>query len=123
MADKGLSLGGYADFSSAGKFHGSGNFSTVITSELTTPPAAFGFRPPNQLAYRLHITPIYVLISIIWTAWDPTYSSLRKARLQGRDIRQRGKHEYIVSLFTSCFFSSVILLSRSSGLANDCLAI
>jgi hypothetical protein len=112
MADKGIPLGGYADFSSAGKLHGSGNFFTVITSELTTSlAAAFGFRPPNQVANRLPIAPICVLISIIWTAWDPTYSSLIKARLQGRDIRQRGKHEYIVSLFKRYFFSSGILLS------------
>lgn len=42
--------------------------------------------------------PIMVVLSIIWTAWDPTYASLRRAQIQGREMRQRGKREYNVSV-------------------------
>lgn len=41
--------------------------------------------------------PFLVIISLLWTAWDPTYSAFRKAQLQGRDVRVKGKREYIVS--------------------------
>ncbi|KAH8835905.1 Ima1 N-terminal domain-containing protein [Flagelloscypha sp. PMI_526] len=40
------------------------------------------------------IFPLLALLSLIWTNWDPTYESLKRAQWQGRDIRQRGKWEY-----------------------------
>lgn len=43
------------------------------------------------------IGPIIALLSILWTAWDPKYASLKRAKYQGRALRQRGKHEYNVS--------------------------
>ncbi|KAI9461012.1 Ima1 N-terminal domain-containing protein [Lactarius psammicola] len=39
-----------------------------------------------------------VLLSILWTAWLPTYASFRRAELQGRKVRVRGRERYAVSL-------------------------
>jgi hypothetical protein len=67
-----------------------------------------------------HVRPILLaiaLVSILWTVWDPTYASFRRAQIQGRDVRVQGKHSYIVSMhicnlrlalltfirFSSCF--------------------
>ncbi|KAF8641143.1 hypothetical protein AX17_000785 [Amanita inopinata Kibby_2008] len=41
------------------------------------------------------VLPILVITSLLWTAWDPTYLSFKKAQLQGRDVRVRGKQLYI----------------------------
>jgi hypothetical protein len=63
------------------------------------------------------ILPAIALVSILWTVWDPTYASFRRAQIQGRDVRIQGKHSYIVSMhicnlrpalltfirFSSCF--------------------
>jgi hypothetical protein len=43
--------------------------------------------------------PVFVLLSILWTAWLPTYASFRRAELQGRKVRVRGRERYIVSSF------------------------
>ena len=63
-----------------------------------TVSAAVGLSPPPRLISLLPALPAFVLTSILWTAWDPTYSSLRTAQLQGRDVRVTGKKTYIVSL-------------------------
>ncbi|KAG6911558.1 hypothetical protein DXG01_011860 [Tephrocybe rancida] len=47
------------------------------------------------------ILPGVILISLLWTAWDPTYTSLQRARRQGRDVRVRGKDRYI-TFIVSC---------------------
>jgi hypothetical protein len=39
-----------------------------------------------------------VLLSILWTAWLPTYATFRRAELQGRKVRVRGRERYVVSL-------------------------
>src|SRR6266702_3057901 len=39
-----------------------------------------------------------ILLSILWTAWLPTYASFRRAELQGRKVRVRGREQYAVSL-------------------------
>ena len=48
-------------------------------------------------AKLLPFLPVLVIVSLLWTAWDPTYSAFRKAQIQGRDVRVKGKREYIVS--------------------------
>ncbi|PCH33734.1 hypothetical protein WOLCODRAFT_129941 [Wolfiporia cocos MD-104 SS10] len=40
------------------------------------------------------IIPFVALLSLFWTAWDPTFAKLRRAQYQGRDLRQRGKQDY-----------------------------
>ncbi|THG94954.1 hypothetical protein EW026_g6609, partial [Hermanssonia centrifuga] len=53
-----------------------------------------GYGPPHLSQRFATALPLLVLLSIIWTVWDPTYASLKKAQLQGREVRQRGKREY-----------------------------
>ncbi|KAL0071813.1 hypothetical protein AAF712_000735 [Marasmius tenuissimus] len=57
---------------------------------------ALGYSFPWPLRILVPVSPFLVVLSLIWTAWDPTYSSFRKAQIQGRDVRLRGKKEYIV---------------------------
>jgi hypothetical protein len=52
---------------------------------------------PDVLGHVRHALPLIALCSLFWTAWDPTYYSFQKARIQGRDLRVRGKKHYIVS--------------------------
>jgi hypothetical protein len=59
--------------------------------------AIIGYRPFFFLNLLQPIFPLVVLSSILWTVWDPTYASLRRAQRQGRDVRVIGKKEYIVS--------------------------
>lgn len=62
----------------------------TVLSGITVPP-------PHK--YPATALPILTLLSITWTAWDPTYASLRRSQIQGREVRQRGKREYNVSNF------------------------
>ena len=39
----------------------------------------------------------FVLLSISWAFWDPTWLTVRRATLQGKRIRVSGRPEYIVS--------------------------
>ncbi|CCM05198.1 uncharacterized protein FIBRA_07407 [Fibroporia radiculosa] len=59
--------------------------------------------------------PLITSLSLLWTAWDPTYASLRKAQFQGRAIRQRGKKEYNILQFGAwlarCLTSSIFVWS------------
>jgi hypothetical protein len=45
------------------------------------------------------LLPVVTLLSITWTAWLPTYAHFRRAELQGRKVRVRGRERYIVNLF------------------------
>jgi hypothetical protein len=40
--------------------------------------------------------PGLTLLSILWTAWLPTYAHFRRAELQGRKVRMHGRERYIV---------------------------
>ena len=46
------------------------------------------------------LLPVAALLSITWTAWLPTYAHFRRAELQGRNVRVRGRERYVVSLFS-----------------------
>lgn len=54
------------------------------------------------LASCLPYLPILSTLSLFWTFWDPTYSRLRNAQIQGHDVRIKGKQHYLVSLFYLC---------------------
>ncbi|KAF5388560.1 hypothetical protein D9757_004594 [Collybiopsis confluens] len=56
----------------------------------------FGYRPSHRLNPLKPAFPILVLISVLWTAWDPTYASVRGGQMQGRDVRVKGKQKYNV---------------------------
>ncbi|KAF8213217.1 Ima1 N-terminal domain-containing protein [Mycena galopus ATCC 62051] len=68
---------------------------TVLVSNLGCASAALGYRPFLWLSFILPGLPILAVLSIFWAAWDPTYSSFRSARIQGRDVRVRGKTKHI----------------------------
>ncbi|KAJ4485951.1 Ima1 N-terminal domain-containing protein [Lentinula aciculospora] len=51
-------------------------------------------RPFGRLSLIQPILPILILFSLLWTAWDPTYASIRTAQIQGRDVRVHGKRQY-----------------------------
>ncbi|KAF9076115.1 Ima1 N-terminal domain-containing protein [Rhodocollybia butyracea] len=55
-----------------------------------------GFRPFHRLDTLQPLSPLFILLSILWTAWDPTYSSIRTAQMQGREVRVHGKRSYNV---------------------------
>ncbi|KAJ7169726.1 Ima1 N-terminal domain-containing protein [Mycena filopes] len=86
---------------------------TVFTSASGSACAALGYRPLPSLSLVLPSLPIIALASILWVAWDPTYSSLRSARIQGRDVRVRGKTKHIsVQMFAwACRFATSTILA------------
>ncbi|THV06000.1 hypothetical protein K435DRAFT_646074 [Dendrothele bispora CBS 962.96] len=51
------------------------------------------------------VLPLLVLVSTLWTAWDPTYASVRKSRIQGRDVRYLQMTAWLSRLVSSCLFS------------------
>ncbi|KAK1228641.1 hypothetical protein PQX77_008235 [Marasmius sp. AFHP31] len=70
---------------------------SLALSVISNSFGALGYASPQPLRILVPVSPFLVVLSLIWTAWDPTYSSFRKAQIQGRDVRLRGKKEYIVS--------------------------
>jgi hypothetical protein len=91
--------------------------------------AAFGYRPPRQFAILQPTLPFFALLSVLWTVWDPTYSSFRSAKIQGRDVRVRGKKQYIVGIFTcnplqfdnTIFFQALQMMAWASRVATSVL--
>ncbi|KDR85360.1 hypothetical protein GALMADRAFT_54086 [Galerina marginata CBS 339.88] len=67
---------------------------TLCVSMIGTFSAAYGYHPFSRLSFIHPILPLLVGISLLWTAWDPTFASFRKAQLQGRDVRIHGKRTY-----------------------------
>ena len=67
----------------------------LITPIIIT--AVWSRYPFRRLSFLQPVLPLLVGISLLWTAWDPTYSSLRKAKLRGRQVRIQGKSTYNVS--------------------------
>ena len=61
--------------------------------------AAMGYAPYHKLPILWPALPILVLLSIWYTAWDPTYASLRRAQVQGQEVRLRGRGTHIVRLW------------------------
>jgi hypothetical protein len=85
---------------STGKIH---PCASVVMTNKCANPAAFGYALPHQMSNLRPILPAFILISILWTVWDPTYSAFRLAQIQGRDVRVQGKQLYIVSAYTISF--------------------
>ncbi|KAJ3750602.1 Ima1 N-terminal domain-containing protein [Lentinula detonsa] len=54
----------------------------------------FDYRLFGRLSLLQPTLPIFILLSLLWTAWDPTYASIRTAQMQGRDVRVQGKRHY-----------------------------
>ncbi|KAJ7783615.1 Ima1 N-terminal domain-containing protein [Mycena maculata] len=69
---------------------------TILISAYGNLGGVLGFRPFRSLSLMVPGLPILAFLSIFWVAWDPTYSSFRSARVQGRDVRVRGKNKHII---------------------------
>lgn len=52
--------------------------------------------PLSSIPYLTSVLPVLVLTSLLWAVWDPTYITLQKGVVQGRDVRVHGKQKYIV---------------------------
>ncbi|KAF8973558.1 Ima1 N-terminal domain-containing protein [Flammula alnicola] len=88
------------------------SFAVSIAASLS---AVYGYHPFSRFTFLHPILPILVGVSLLWTAWDPTYNSFRKAQLQGRDVRIQGKRTYnMVQMltWTTRMISSTILSVR-----------
>ncbi|KZT72799.1 hypothetical protein DAEQUDRAFT_808781 [Daedalea quercina L-15889] len=72
-----------------------------------------GFHIPDSVKPGL---PALAFVSILWTAWDPTYGSLKRAEYQGRTVRQQGKREYntlqVIAWLSRCCTSLLLAMSR-----------
>ncbi|KAG1828324.1 Ima1 N-terminal domain-containing protein [Suillus variegatus] len=90
-------------------------FMTLAVAVVAHSSVVLKLRFPDVLGYVRQALPLIALCSLFWTAWDPTYYSFRKARIQGRDLRVRGKNHYIILQMTAWFsrLLSSILLSLS----------
>ncbi|RDX55742.1 hypothetical protein OH76DRAFT_1396081 [Lentinus brumalis] len=55
---------------------------------------AASYHPITLPAFVPPALPALVLVSIFWTAWDPTYATFRRYQFQGRTVRVHGKKQY-----------------------------
>ena len=62
---------------------------TLETFKLNTPKPFVTISP---------VLPLFILLSLAWTFWDPTFSLQQKSRLQGKQVRIGGRQRYIVSI-------------------------
>ena len=77
---------------------------SVFLLELTFSsryPGAMGRLTLPERGPLVPSLPLLTFLSILWTAWLPTYAHFRRAELQGRKVRMRGRERYIVNLFPS----------------------
>ncbi|KAH7885929.1 Ima1 N-terminal domain-containing protein [Phlebopus sp. FC_14] len=75
--------------------------------------AVLEYRFPRALNHIVPVLPLYAALSLLFTAWDPTCYSFKKARIQGRDVRVQGKTRYIILqliAWTSRMFTSILLI-------------
>jgi hypothetical protein len=71
-------------------------FFSLLYALLVNLIGSLGRRPPPYMSPPAHVFLLVVLCSILWAAWDPTYSAIRVSRSHGRDLRVRGKELYII---------------------------
>ncbi|KAF9244549.1 Ima1 N-terminal domain-containing protein [Melanogaster broomeanus] len=72
------------------------------------------------------LLPVLSLLSLFYTAWDPTYYHFKKARVQGRDVRVKGKPRYIILQMTSWFsrlITSILLALAWYSSSRDYLHV
>ncbi|KAI0307687.1 Ima1 N-terminal domain-containing protein [Multifurca ochricompacta] len=49
---------------------------------------------PERYLFAVSL-PVFIILSLFWTAWLPTYASFRRAELQGRKVRVQGRERYV----------------------------
>jgi len=75
-------------------------FLLVLLTFPSRSPGAMGHLTLPEWGSLVPLLPILALLSILWTAWLPTYAHFRRAELQGRKVRMRGRERYIVDIFS-----------------------
>lgn len=75
-------------------------------------PGAMGCLTLPEQGPFVPLLPCLALLSIFWTAWLPTYAHFRRAELQGRKVRMRGRERYIVCLSKTTFLPTHLLTRR-----------
>ncbi|KAF9566160.1 hypothetical protein CPC08DRAFT_130459 [Agrocybe pediades] len=101
--------------------------SSLCVSVVGTLSAAYDSYPFSRFSFLRPILPLIVVMSLLWTAWDPTYAKFKFAQLQGRDVRIRGKQAYnrlqILAWFTRLCLSIIVSLrwfrARSPNIEVD----
>ncbi|KAG1715992.1 hypothetical protein ID866_1157 [Astraeus odoratus] len=77
---------------------------------------------PPVMGRMVPSLPVISFVSLLYTAWDPTYYSFKRARIQGRDVRVRGKGRYIALQLTVWFsrlLTSVLLTLPRYAIGRD----
>ncbi|KAF6766564.1 Ima1 N-terminal domain-containing protein [Ephemerocybe angulata] len=93
----------------AWKIRGALWVSCSVASITLMAAAIIGRRPLNFIPYSTSTLPFLVLGSLLWTMWDPTYVTIKRAYIQGRDVRVYGRTNYI--LFQLATWISRLLIS------------
>jgi len=69
-------------------------FTTLIAMNAFYVANVVGYDALQLPSSLLVAFPVFIFVSIFWTAWDPTYAVVKRDQLQGRAVRQRGKTLY-----------------------------
>ncbi|KAF8560218.1 hypothetical protein OG21DRAFT_1452054 [Imleria badia] len=87
-------------------------WTTLLSVVFAHVEAIRGYEFPRLLARAIPILPVFCVLSFFYTFWDPTYYRFKKARVQGRDVRIKGKSYYLILQALSWFsrFTTSILL-------------
>ncbi|KAG5653351.1 hypothetical protein H0H81_000973 [Sphagnurus paluster] len=86
---------------------------TFVIAVLWNLAGILGVRFTYGLSLLQPALPGVILLSLLWTVWDPTYLSLQRAKRQGRDVRVRGKNLYIkmqMTAWLSRLITSILLI-------------
>ncbi|KAH9969091.1 Ima1 N-terminal domain-containing protein [Russula dissimulans] len=90
---------------------------TLFVAVSTDVAGAMGRLTLPEQGPVVPLLPVVALLSLFWTAWLPTYAHLRRAELQGRKVRVRGRERYntlqAAAWAGRVFTVSLIALSRS----------
>ncbi|KAI9065838.1 hypothetical protein FKP32DRAFT_1646859 [Trametes sanguinea] len=68
-----------------------GTLVCALAGHLSIAASYHPFSVPNQLVPAL---PPLVVVSILWTAWNPTFATFRRSQFQGRAVRVHGRKTY-----------------------------
>ncbi|RXW14473.1 hypothetical protein EST38_g11384 [Candolleomyces aberdarensis] len=71
-------------------------FLCSVASIVLLSMGMFGRQPLESVPRLRSALPFLVLVSLLWTVWDPTYITIQRARMQGRDVRLHGRRDYII---------------------------
>ncbi|KAG8219678.1 hypothetical protein J3R82DRAFT_633 [Butyriboletus roseoflavus] len=99
---------------------------TLLCVLVAHAAAIRGFDFPRSLAGAIPALPTFSLFSLFYTAWDPTYYRFKKARVQGRDVRIKGKTPYVILQalsWLSRFTTSILLFLPWQSSSWDYLCI